>query len=160
MKSKKTADKPAPGKRGPKPVKGVVDIGKLEAMCAVGLTDPQICQILSISRQTLHRLKKDQKICDAIKRGKERADEKVVEALYHRACGYTHPEDDIRVVNNEIVITPTIKHYPPDTAAAFIWLKNRKPESWKDKQEVDHNIKGEVRKYVVKVPDNGRDLPE
>jgi hypothetical protein len=28
------------------------------------------------------------------------------------------------------------KYYPPDTAAAFIWLKNRR--GWKDKQELDH----------------------
>ena len=28
------------------------------------------------------------------------------------------------------------EHFPPDTAAAFIWLKNRQPHRWRDKKEV------------------------
>lgn len=70
--------------------------------------------------------------------GKGAADAAVASKLFHRATGYEHPEDDIRAVNGEIVITPTIKHYPPDTTAAIFWLKNRQPAKWRDKQEVDH----------------------
>ena len=55
--------------------------------------------------------------------------------LFHRATGYEHPEDDIKSVNGEIVITPTVKHYPPDTTAAIFWLKNRRPDLWRDKVE-------------------------
>lgn len=33
-------------------------------------------------------------------------------------------------------MTKITKHYPPDTAAAFIWLKNR--AGWRDKQDIEH----------------------
>ena len=33
-------------------------------------------------------------------------------------------------------IVPYTEHFPPDTAAAFIWLKNRQPDRWRDKKEV------------------------
>ncbi|GAB7207355.1 hypothetical protein OS21_38510 [Dickeya oryzae] len=52
--------------------------------------------------------------------------------------GYEHEEDDIKAVNGEIVITPTIKRYPPDTTAAIFWLKNRQPKIWRDKQDINH----------------------
>lgn len=49
------------------------------------------------------------------------------------ACKNAHPE--YPPMNGEIVVTPTIKHYPPDTAAATLWLKNRQPNVWRDKVE-------------------------
>lgn len=52
--------------------------------------------------------------------------------------GYEHDEVDIRVVNGELVKTPIRKFYPPDTAAASLWLRNRKPERWRDKVETAH----------------------
>ena len=30
-----------------------------------------------------------------------------------------------------------IEHYPPDTTAALFWLKNRRPDRWRDVQRVD-----------------------
>ena len=29
-----------------------------------------------------------------------------------------------------------IKHYAPDPASIIFWLKNRKPNKWKDKREI------------------------
>jgi hypothetical protein len=31
---------------------------------------------------------------------------------------------------SQIVITPTIKHYPPDTTACLAWLHNRQRDKW------------------------------
>ena len=77
----------------------------------------------------------------ALKEGKDYFDTvRVEKALVHRALGYSHEEDDIRAVNGEIVITPTVKHYPPDTTAAIFWLKNRQKERWRDKIDHDHGI--------------------
>ena len=45
----------------------------------------------------------------------------------------------IRVVDGAIAMTPIRKVYPPDTTAAIFWLKNRKPEEWRDKQAVEHS---------------------
>ena len=35
---------------------------------------------------------------------------------------------------------------PPDTTAQIFWLKNRKREAWRDKQEVEHS--GEMTQKV------------
>lgn len=49
-----------------------------------------------------------------------------------------------RITSNRESITITLteltKHYPPDTVAAFIWLKNRQPKLWKDKIELKEDI--------------------
>ena len=39
----------------------------------------------------------------------------------------------------QVTLTPIIKHYPPDTTAAIFWLKNRKTDQWRDKQDVEHS---------------------
>lgn len=36
-----------------------------------------------------------------------------------------------------------VKTVAPDTTAAIFWLKNRKPESWRDKQDIQHS--GEMK---------------
>ncbi len=33
---------------------------------------------------------------------------------------------------------PTVKHYPPDTQAASLWLRNRQPDKWRDKLTHEH----------------------
>jgi hypothetical protein len=32
---------------------------------------------------------------------------------------------------------PYVKHYPPETAAAIFWLKNRQGQQWREKQLVE-----------------------
>ncbi len=85
--------------------------------------------------------------CKSIKAGKEVADAEVSRALKHRAVGYSHPEDKIFMHNGEPVVVPTIKHYPPDTAAAFIWLKNR--AGWRDKSETALSGKIEIAPPLI-----------
>lgn len=64
----------------------------------------------------------------------------VAESLYKRALGYSHPDVHISNFQGMITVTDIVKHYPPDTGAAFIWLKNRQPHKWKDKVEVKEDI--------------------
>jgi hypothetical protein len=42
----------------------------------------------------------------------------------------------------QIVRTETREHVPPDTTAMIFWLKNRRPEQWRDKTE--HVIRHEA----------------
>lgn len=106
--------------------------------CLLGCTDAQLAEFFDVHIDTIYEWKKvHPDFSDAIKKGKEQADAMVAKSLYHRALGYSHAEDDIRTCDNQVVITPTIKHYPPDTAAAIFWLKNRRRTHWRDKQESD-----------------------
>lgn len=111
--------------------------------CLLGATDEQLAGFLDVDVATVNRWKiAHPEFRESIKDGKERADAEIAEALFHRAKGYSHPEDKIFNQNGIPLIVPTVKHYPPDTAAAFIWLKNR--ASWKDKQEVEHRVDTDV----------------
>jgi len=66
----------------------------------------------------------------------------VARSLYQRAIGYSHEDVDIRVVDKEIVKTKIVKHYPPDVTAASLWLRNRRPDLWRDKQDIEVSGKG------------------
>ena len=104
--------------------------------CLLGANDEKLASLFEVSVATISNWKNDcPEFLEALKKGKEIADAEVAHSLYHRALGYKHPEDDIRVINGEIVITPTVKHYPPDTGAATLWLKNRQSSTWRDKVE-------------------------
>lgn len=105
-------------------------------ICALGATDKELADFFQVSVSTLNLWKiEHSEFSESLKLGKEPADNRVKQALYHRALGYSHPEDDIKQVNGGIVITPTIKHYPPDTTACIFWLKNRLPEEFRANPE-------------------------
>ena len=111
-------------------------------LCMLGMTDAEMAAFFDVSESTLNLWKDGHpEFSEAIKKGKANADADVASRLFHRAMGYDHPEDDIRAVNGEIVITPTIKHYPPDTTAAIFWLKNRQRDKWRDRVEQEHTGK-------------------
>lgn len=110
-------------------------------LAQLGATDIEMADFFGVALSTINRWKiVFPEFSESSKLGKEVADERVEQSLFKRATGYTHHEDDIRAINGEIVITPTLKHYPPDTAAAIFWLKNRKKEHWRDKIEHDHGV--------------------
>lgn len=109
-------------------------------LCLLGATDEQLGEAFDVSKVTINAWKKKHpKFLNSLKEGKMIADAEVAEKLFERAKGYEHPEDKIFCTDGAVTTVKTTKHYPPDTAAAFIWLKNR--AGWTDKSEVNHNIK-------------------
>jgi hypothetical protein len=110
----------------------------------LGGTDKKIAEFLEITESTLNKWKLDHpEFSESLKKGKEVADANVTESLYNRAIGYAHPEEKVFIDKGQIITYQTTKHYPPDTTAIIYWLKNRQPEVWRDKQEIDHTSKGE-----------------
>jgi hypothetical protein len=109
-------------------------------LCLLGLTDKELSAFFCVSESTfnLWKLEHDE-FSESIKNGRENADAKVVESLYKRACGYSHPEDKIFNNNGEALIVPTVKHYPPDTASAIFLLCNRQRLHWKNTLRIDDN---------------------
>jgi hypothetical protein len=105
-------------------------------LALLGLKDEEMCRVFGVSIQTFHNWKEaHSEFVEALKTGKDPADGKVVASLFHRATGYSHEDVDIRVIDGEIVQTPLIKHYPPDSTAMIFWLKNRQRALWRDKIE-------------------------
>jgi len=115
---------------------------KVYKLCLLGMTDEDIADFFDVAKSTINLWKKThEEFSDSIKKGKIEADAAIAESLYHRAKGYKHPEEKVFMFHGQIITHDTIKHYPPDTGAAFIWLKNRQAKYWKDKSEVDVNRK-------------------
>lgn len=112
-----------------------------------GLTEEQCAHNMGIALNTLRTWKKKSELIDAaLKTGKEVADREVENALFKSACGYSYEESvKERKLNPdtgryEMVTTKiTQKVVPPSPVAQFFWLKNRKPEVWRDKREIESN---------------------
>lgn len=123
---------------------------KIEGWARDGLTDEQIAHNMGITTKTLYEWKnKYSYICEALKKGKEVVDRQVENALFERALGGTHEvkktfkvkktfyDEEGRKCEREELKTGIDEVYiPGDTTAQIFWLKNRKPDQWRDKQEV------------------------
>jgi len=119
--------------------------------CLMGATDAELGKFFSVTESTINLWKLEHpSFSESLKAGKQDADARVANALYHRALGYSHKEEKVFSSNGEIITHDTIKHYPPDTGAAMAWLKNRQPEKWRDKQEVEHSGSIEMPTIVYK----------
>lgn len=131
----------------------------LEAWARDGLTDEQIAGNMGITARSLYNWKrKSIPIFHALKTGKEVADIEVENALRKKALGFRETEQiattrrtveyengrRIREVS-EPVVTEVERYYPPDTTAQIFWLKNRKPEQWRDKREQDIDVTEAVK---------------
>ncbi len=144
----------------------------LEAWARDGLTDEQIAHNMGITRETLRVWKNKFSVISAtLKRGKEVVDVEVENALLKRALGYTYTETTKeRGVNPEtgkveLITTKVVtKEVVPDTTAQIFWLKNRRPDLWRDKQNVE--LSGEVAsnpfaglttEQLIKLADAGDD---
>lgn len=121
-----------------------------------GLTNEQIAENMGISATTLYEWKnKYAEFAEALKINKEIADRYVENALYkscmdrvikvRKAFKVKHVKYDNgkRVSEDEEVVTAEEEvPIPANTTAQIFWLKNRKPEDWRDKQQIEHS--GEV----------------
>lgn len=103
----------------------------LEGWARDGLTDEQISHNMGCAYSTF-RVWKDKfpAISAALKRSKEIVDYEVENALYKRAVGYMRVE---QVATKDGEIIQIEKEVPPDVTAQIFWLKNRRPDKWRDK---------------------------
>lgn len=122
---------------------------KIEGWARDGLTNEQIAGNMGISRETLNQWsKKYPDISDALKKGKEVVDRRVENALLKRALGYEYDEITTEYGKETKRVT---KQVVPDVTAQIFWLKNRKPDQWRDKRDIEHS--GEIGRGVVIVDD-------
>jgi len=105
-------------------------------LCQLGATDQEIADFFEVDVRTIYRWKADNdEFCHALKAGKEVADERVERSLFQKAIGYE--QDEVKIFMpasaTEPVYAPFRAKIAPDTTAAIFWLKNRRPDLWRDK---------------------------
>jgi hypothetical protein len=120
-------------------------------LCELGATNAELAEIFGVSLQSLWRwTKKYPAFRYALKIGKDVADDRVERSLFQRAVGYTvqekkrffgleatadkdgsNPREEMALQREQT----TEKYFPPDTTACIFWLKNRRPDLWRDRRE-------------------------
>lgn len=113
-----------------------------EKLCALGATDQDIADFFEVSSRTIYRWQnRFPEFCRALKAGKEEADDRVERSLYHKAVGYRFEAVKIFMPAGAAapVYAPYVEQVAPDTTAAIFWLKNRRPDRWRDRQQHEHS---------------------
>lgn len=91
-------------------------IEQIETLAGLGLTIEEICIFLKITKKTLYKRMKDlPEVGEAVERGRIRANAQVVKSLYRRATEHN------------------------DTTAMIFYLKNRMPDRYRDRHELEHS---------------------
>lgn len=114
-----------------------------------GVPDAQIAKNMGVAYSTLREWRdRFPALSAALKDAREVADRKVENSLYKRAQGYTVKikktfkvkRADYDESGRKIREVEELKqgedevHIPADVTAQIFWLKNRKPEAWREKQ--------------------------
>lgn len=133
--ARRTDKKPAPVK----PSKYIEEYAEqARKLCKLGAIDSDLAEFFHVSTVTIWNWTvRHPAFHEALKEGKNSFDDLVEMSLAKKARGFTVDTEKILVVDNEVVRVQTKTYYPPDTGAIAFWLKNRRPEKWRDKHEID-----------------------
>ena len=126
-------------------------------LALLGATDQEMADALGIDQGTLDRWKtRHKEFRIAIQHGKIRADAEIAQSLYNRARGMSLPAVKIFQGTPEggPVIVPYQEHLPPDVGAAKLWLSRRRPDLWREKQQID--ITGSLEHRIAQMTPDER----
>lgn len=114
-----------------------------EQLCKLGATDNDLAQFFKVTTVTLWNWQsRHPEFFKALKVGKAESDERVERSLYNKATGYTFTSEKVFQFQGEIVRAQVTEHVPPSDTSMIFWLKNRRPEQWRDVKESKHS--GEI----------------
>lgn len=116
-----------------------------------GASEEEIAKRLGIAYSTFNVYKAQKsELSEVLKKGKEIVDTEVENALLRRALGYEYDETmKERNDKGELVVTKIVhKQIVPDVTAQIYWLKNRCPDSWRDKLQVEASVTNENKELM------------
>ena len=125
----------------------------IEGWARDGLTDEQIYKNLGIGKTTFYKLVKEHsELSEHLKKGKEIIDYEEEKTLLEKALGGKKTLKKQKVLKDGKKIEYTEDIYvTPDITAIIFWLKNRKPEKWRDKVEVENKENKETLEKLDEV---------
>ena len=111
-------------------------------LCEAGATESEIADFFKVSARTIRNWKvRHVEFRAAIKVGKDAADDRVEYSMYNQAVGYDHDIEDVRIVGEKVLRYTVRQHIPPSFNAATFWLKNRRPDRWRDQRDLNMQAK-------------------
>lgn len=128
-------------------------IQKIVKLYSTGMTDEQVSLAVDICRKTLHNWKvNNPDLLHSIKEAKDVVNDLVEVSLFNRAVGYTYESEKLFLTRDgRVVRAPTLVHVPPDVTSQIFWLKNRRPERWRDVQRTEI-VNVDQPKDIIKLP--------
>ncbi len=106
-----------------------------------GATLFEIATELNVSLPTIFRWANQfPEFRDSIVLGRSEGGDRSVRSLFERANGYTYEVEKIGFYKGRVVRAKTWEHVPPDVTALSFWLRNRDPDHWRERQELDQRI--------------------
>lgn len=138
-------------------------VEQARALTPLGATDSDLANTFGVTPRTIQTWKTSHpEFLHALKGGKAEADLTVTGSLFQRARGYEWDEEvpiklktvlydnGKRLSETETIEMRTVHRVvPPDTTACIFWLKNRRKDVWRDRQEhtgqdggpIEHEVK-------------------
>ena len=106
----------------------------IEGWARDGLTIEEMAERMGVVPKTIYEWKnKFPALDEAISKGRDVSDKMVEAAMFKRATGYETTET---IYDQNGMVRELRKTVPPDVTAQIFWLKNRKPQQWREKREV------------------------
>jgi hypothetical protein len=106
--------------------------------CTLGATNPVLAERFEVSRSTIDRWIADiPDFRDAVRKGREIADETVASALYSRAIGTRQEVTKAFCHQGKPVTVTYTTELPPDVQACIYWLRNRRPGQWRENRPLE-----------------------
>tara|TARA_Y100000310_G_scaffold239895_1_gene243646 strand:- start:664 stop:1131 length:468 start_codon:yes stop_codon:yes gene_type:complete len=107
-------------------------------LCLLGAIDTELADFFNVVESTIHKWKLEfPSFSESLNKGKLIANANVAAALYGRAIGYDYEEVKTETSADGKKVTVTTKKQASDTTACIFFLKNRDPNRWREKQEID-----------------------
>lgn len=126
-------------------------------LCLLGAIDKEIADFFDVCERTLNYWKKEHESFKiALQNGKIIADTEIAQRLYKRAYGYEYFEETEEMAPDTCSPTGFAVRYkkrvkkemPPDTGACMAWLKNRRPENWRETKAVELNMNQKLEDFL------------
>lgn len=113
-----------------------------------GAIERDIAKKLGVSESTFSGYKKaHQELMEMLTVNKEVADARVESALYKRAIGYEYDEVCTEDGPDGVKTKTITKQVAPDVTAQIYWLNNRRPDRWRNKQDI--SIEGASKVEII-----------
>jgi hypothetical protein len=124
--------------KGGRPTKYKPEYNQQAKMAAkAGFTEANLAELFGVSIDTITEWKnKHPEFSASLKEGKEEPDDQVEASLFKRATGFRRR---VEKLDKDGCVHEIWEELPPDPVSMIFWLKNRRKDKWRDKQEVEHS---------------------